>query len=91
MISGINEKRLSKKYPVKVRPFPGASADDMHHYLRHLLQKWPDTIILHVGRNTCVNESSRIALEKILNLKTFYQKLTTAVQSNNFQRYQQNR
>ena len=31
MISGIDEKRLSKKYPVKVRPFPGASGDDMHH------------------------------------------------------------
>ena len=38
MISGIDEKRLSKKYPVKVRPFPGASADDMHHYVRPLLQ-----------------------------------------------------
>ena len=29
-MSGINEKRLSKKYPVKVHPFPGAAADDMH-------------------------------------------------------------
>ena len=34
MISGINEKTLSKKYHVKVRPFPGALADDMHHHLR---------------------------------------------------------
>ena len=33
MISSIDEKRLSKKYPMKVRPFAGASADDMHHYL----------------------------------------------------------
>ena len=31
MLSGTNEKSLSKKYPVKARPFPGASADDMHH------------------------------------------------------------
>ena len=53
MISGINEKRLSKKYLVKVRPFPGASADDMHHYLRHLLQKWPDTIILRWQKYLC--------------------------------------
>ena len=73
MILGINEKRSSKKYPVKVCPFPGASANDMHHYLRPLLQKCPDTVILHVGTNNCVNESSRIVLDKILNLKTFIQ------------------
>ena len=74
MISGINEKRLSKKYPVNVRPFPGASANDMHQYLGPLLQKCPDTVILHVGTNNCVNESSRVVLDKILNLKSFIQK-----------------
>ena len=74
MISGINEKRLSKKYPVNVRPFPGASANDMHQYLEPLLQKCPDTVILHVGTNNCVNESSRVVLDKIFNLKSFIQK-----------------
>ena len=54
MISGINEKRLSKKYPVNVRPFPGAPANDMHQYLGPLLQKCPDTVILHVGTKNCV-------------------------------------
>ena len=52
---------------MKVRPLPGASADDMHHYLRPLLQKCPDTVI--VGTNNCVNESSRFVLDEIL--KTF--------------------
>ena len=37
MISGIDEQRLSKKYPVEVRLFPGASAADIHQYLRPLL------------------------------------------------------
>ena len=73
MISGIDKKRLSKKYLVKVRRFPGASVDDMYHYVRPLLQKYPDTIILHVGTHNCVNESSRVVLDKILNLKTFIQ------------------
>ena len=73
MISGIDGKRLSKKYPVKVRPFPGASADDMHHYLWPLLQKCSDTIILHVSANNCVNESSSVVLDKMFNLKTFIQ------------------
>lgn len=40
MISDIDKKRLSKKYPLKV---PGAY--DMHHYLRPLLQKCPGTIV----------------------------------------------
>ena len=31
MMSETDEKRLLKKCPVKVRPVPGASADDMHH------------------------------------------------------------
>ena len=66
IMSGIDVKRLSKKYPLKFRPFPGASANDMHHYLRLLLQKCPDIIILHVGTNTCVNECSRVVLDKIL-------------------------
>ena len=66
MIPGIDEKRLSKKYPAKVRPFPEASADDMHHYLRSLLQKCLDTVILHVGTNNCVNESPRVVQDKIL-------------------------
>ena len=73
LIPSIDEKRLSRKYPVKVRPFPGALADDMHHYLRPLLQKYPDTTILHVGTNNCENESSFVAPDKILMLKTFIQ------------------
>ena len=71
MIRGIDEKELSNKYPVKVCPFPGASADDMHHYLRPLLQKCTDTVVLHNCTNNCVNESSCVVLDKTLNLKTF--------------------
>ena len=58
---------------MKVRSFPGASTDDMHHYLQPLLQKCPDTIILNVGTNNCVNESSSVVLNKTLNLKIFFQ------------------
>ena len=43
----------------------------MHHYLKPLLQKSPDTIILHVGANDCVNKSFFAVLDKILNLQTF--------------------
>ena len=66
-------KKIIEKYPVKVLPFPGASADDTHYDLRPLLQKWSVTIILHVGTNNCLNEPSRVVLDKIFNLKTFTQ------------------
>ena len=41
MISGFNEKRLLKKYPIKFRYFPGASTDDMHHYLQPFITEMP--------------------------------------------------
>ena len=84
IISGIDEKRLSEKYLLKVHPFPAASADDIHHYLRPLLQKCPDTTILHVGTSNCVSKFSTVVLNKILNLR-----LPNTVQNNNFQCYQQ--
>ena len=74
MISGIDEKRLSKKHPAKVFPFPGASADDMHHYLRPLLQKCSNRIILHVATSSCFSISSRVVLDENINLQTFIQK-----------------
>ena len=84
IISGIDEKRLSEKYLLKVYPFPAASADDIHHYLRPLLQKCPDTTILHVGTSNCVSKFFIVVLNKILSLR-----LPNTVQNNNFQCYQQ--
>ena len=66
---------------MKVRPFPGASADDMHHYLQALLEKCPDTVILLVGTNNCVNESSRVVLDKAFDRKA---SLTVRNLSNHF-------
>ena len=51
--------------------FPEASANDMHHLLEPLLQKRTNIIILHVGTNNCLEESSRVVLDRYLNLKTF--------------------
>ena len=56
--------------PVKVLRFPGALADDMHHDLRTLSQKFPDTNILDIDTNSCVSESSCVVLVKTLSLKT---------------------
>ena len=43
MLGDIDETRMSRKFKVKVRPFPGAKTEDMFHYLEPLLEKMPDT------------------------------------------------
>ena len=72
MLSGIEERRIAKRNrKVKVKNFPGATIDDMYDYIKPLLKKCPDNIILHVGTNNTVNEPSKIVLGKLLDLKKF--------------------
>ena len=75
MLIGVDEKRMSHRNNVKVRNFPGATIDDMFDYIKPLIQKCPDTVILHIGTNNCPNETSRAILDKLLNLKGFILKL----------------
>ena len=42
-----------------------------YDYIKPLLKKCPDNIILHVGTNNTVNESSKVVLGKFLDLKKF--------------------
>ena len=56
MISGIDEKRISKNYCVNVRAFPGATTYDLKDYIKPLLKKSPDNVILRIGTNNVVNE-----------------------------------
>ena len=67
MFSGIEERRISKRdRKVKVKNFPGATIDDMYDYIKPLLEKCPDNIILHVGTNNTVNEPSKILYQKVM-------------------------
>ena len=49
MLNGIDERRISKTHPVKVRFFPGSRIRDMYHYLIPILEKKPEHLIPHVG------------------------------------------
>ena len=51
MLSNINERTLSRKYKTKIRSFPGATVSDMFDYIKPLLKKRPDKIILVIGAN----------------------------------------
>ena len=75
MISGIDETMISRKGRiVKVRPFSGATIEDMYDYLKPMLRKCPDNIILHVGTNNAAREPARTVFDKLLSLKSFIEK-----------------
>ena len=55
---------------VAVKSFSGARIANTDDYLRILLRKKPDEIILHVGTNNIRNESPRSVAGGIVNLVT---------------------
>ena len=73
MLHEIDEIRLSGAKPnsVTVRIFRGATIDDMKDFLKPYLKRSPANIILHVGTNNSINESSSVILNKLLLLKNF--------------------
>ena len=75
MLAGREENRIkSGKHKVKVRYFPRARTGDMYDYMKPLLQKFPDYIILHIGTNDALDNTSREISDKSIKLKTYIQK-----------------
>ena len=70
IITGIDEKRLSKNRLVKVHECRGATLADINHHIIPILKKKPDVIILHVGTNDSVSRASRDILDDLLQLKS---------------------
>ena len=72
MLSGTVERRISKwERKVKVKNFLGATIDGMYGYIKPLLKKIPTNMMLPVWTNNSVNESSKVALGKLLALEKF--------------------
>ena len=69
MLHEIGKSRLSgaKLNSVKIRIFRGATIDDMKYFLKPYLKCSPTNIILHVGTNNFINDSSKVILNKFLN------------------------
>ena len=49
--------------------FPSFTKKDMFNYIKPLLKKSPDNVILHAAANDSVNNPSRTVLENTLSLK----------------------
>ena len=56
-LSSINENTLSQRYHTRVRCFKGSMIADLYDYLKPLIKKKPEKIILIVGANDLVNVS----------------------------------
>ena len=68
MISNINENTLSRRYQTKVRSFQGSTIKDLHDYIKPLLKKKPDKIVLVIGTNDMVNEKLPDILKSLKSL-----------------------
>ena len=71
MVAGIDERKMSTKRLIKVRSFPGATCSDIYHYLVTILERKPDHVILHVGRNDVAHYEGTEIVDKLLELKSF--------------------
>ena len=68
MLKNINEWTLSRRYTTKVRCFRGLTVDDLHDYIKPLLRKRPDKMILVIGTNDTENKSVADVLKRIKSL-----------------------
>ena len=71
MLGHIDETRMSRKFKVKMRHFPGAKTEDIFHYLVSLLEKMLDCVILHVGTNDAMDYEASAIVKKALQVKEF--------------------
>ena len=71
MLGGVQERLIGPRGNIKVRSFPGASSNDMKDYIRPLLRKCPDRIVLHVGTNDAIQSSPEEIVQNILSVKLF--------------------
>ena len=63
MLSGIEERKFLKRdRKVEVRYFSRATIDDIYNYIKPLLKKYSNNVILHIRANNKVNEPSKVVL-----------------------------
>ena len=69
IVKHVDQKKMSRNNMVRVRSFPGAKIEDMHHYVTPLLWEEPSTLIIHSGVNNLTSEEPMITKDKLIDLK----------------------
>ena len=60
--------KMSKKHRVKVNAFPGATIEDTADYIKPILRKKPEELVLHVGTNDLTTSEPRQVAEALVDL-----------------------
>ena len=68
MTKFIQPKKLSRNHHVSSHSFPGATVEDMHDFIKPLLRRKPEKVILHVGTNNVKNDNPKRIKGKITEL-----------------------
>ena len=66
VIQHIRGWSISKSNKVVVKSFPGATTEDMEDFVKPLLRKKPDNVVLHTGTNDLNTQEPRLTAEGIL-------------------------
>ena len=65
MVKFIQPRKLSRKFDVSAHCFPGATVQDMNDYIKPVLQRKLDKIVLQVGTNNLWNDRLKDINKKI--------------------------
>ena len=68
IIQNIRGWSLSKTNKVVVKPFPDARTEDMEDFIKPILRKDPENIIIHAGTNDVNSKEPRLTAGGIVNL-----------------------
>ena len=69
LLKNLKDWMMAGDGKVKINSFPSAATQDLHHYLKPLLARKPDHIILHCGTNNLMNRLDSVdAANKIIEL-----------------------
>ena len=68
IIQNICSWSLSKTNKIVVKPFPGATTEDMEDFIKPILRKEPENITIHVRTNDVNSKEPRLTAEGIVNL-----------------------
>ena len=76
MLNQIDAERLShKRYEVKVECHGGATIESMYTLLGKVMAYKPENVLLHIGTNDCIRNTSDEVIKGLKRLKDFIQKM----------------
>ena len=68
MVKNLKGWLMSRKKNVRVYSFPGATTEDMEFFLKPLIARQPEEIILHIGTNDLSKDTAEQVTNNITKL-----------------------